>query len=112
MNQSHRIVSGVCPACGQETLFLGSQGHVTCSRLTCPRPTAADEILDTQETGHLVEIDHFDYNMVHPLIERLDNKLLDCELNKYMRSLAGPPVEPGRYRVTWASCDWVWEPIG
>jgi hypothetical protein len=106
-----KTVRGFCPACGWETLFLSTGGNVVCSRLTCPRPTAADEILDTQETGHLVELDPFDYSMVHPLIERLDNQLLDCELAKYMRSLAGPPVEPGRYRVTWVDEDWVWEPI-
>jgi hypothetical protein len=111
MNLSHREVSGICPACGYPTLFLGSGGHVTCSRLTCPRPTTADEILGERESGHLVDIDEFDYSMVHPLIERLDNALLDCDLAKYMRSLDGPPVEPGRYRVTWAEDDWTWESL-
>lgn len=38
-------VAGRCPmGCG-ETLTLGSGGHVTCSLIGCPNPTAADELL-------------------------------------------------------------------
>ncbi|MFC8008712.1 DUF6085 family protein [Streptomyces cinereoruber] len=38
-------VQGYCPACRGESLFLGSGGHVTCSRLDCPAPTAVDDLL-------------------------------------------------------------------
>lgn len=38
-------VQGRCPACHRNTLFLGNGGHVTCSRLECPNPCAADELL-------------------------------------------------------------------
>ena len=38
-------VKGRCPACNGSSLFLGSGGHVTCSRLDCPDPTEADELL-------------------------------------------------------------------
>lgn len=38
-------VQGRCPACNWHTLFLGNGGHVTCSRLECPNPSAADELL-------------------------------------------------------------------
>ena len=38
-------VQGRCPACGWASLFLGDGGHVTCSRLDCPGPCAADELL-------------------------------------------------------------------
>lgn len=43
-----RTVQGRCPACGRTgTLFLGSQGHITCSYATCPNPGAAtDQLLD------------------------------------------------------------------
>ena len=41
------LVSGQCPmGCGR-TLMLGEGGHVTCSFLSCPDPTAADTILQT-----------------------------------------------------------------
>lgn len=38
-------VQGRCPACNWATLFLGSGGYVTCSRLECPNPSAADQLL-------------------------------------------------------------------
>lgn len=38
-------VAGHCPACRRESLFLGDGGHVTCARLECPNPCAADQLL-------------------------------------------------------------------
>ena len=38
-------IQGRCPACGWASLFLGDGGHVTCSRLECPNPSAADDLL-------------------------------------------------------------------
>ncbi len=38
-------VQGHCPACGGSSLFLGEGGHVTCRRLDCPDPSAADDML-------------------------------------------------------------------
>lgn len=42
-------VAGRCPACRSTSLFLAQGGHVTCSRLDCPNPAAADERLGTEE---------------------------------------------------------------
>lgn len=41
----HPRVQGRCPACGGSSLFLGSGGYLTCSRLDCPQPDAATEVL-------------------------------------------------------------------
>lgn len=41
-------VRGRCPACHWHTLFLGDGGHITCSRLECPNPSAADELLHAE----------------------------------------------------------------
>lgn len=38
-------VSGFCPTCRRESLFLASGGHVTCSRLECREPESADNLL-------------------------------------------------------------------
>lgn len=38
-------VQGRCPACRGASLFLGSGGHVTCARIDCPDPSAADDLL-------------------------------------------------------------------
>jgi hypothetical protein len=38
-------IHGRCPACRGDSLFIGTGGWVTCSRLDCPNPSAADELL-------------------------------------------------------------------
>lgn len=43
--QGNPSVQGRCPACGSAGLFLGSGGYVTCPRIGCPNPTAADDLL-------------------------------------------------------------------
>jgi hypothetical protein len=42
-------VKGRCPACGWTSLFLGDGGYVTCSRLECPNPSAADQLLHGEQ---------------------------------------------------------------
>lgn len=62
-------VQGRCPACGGSSLFLGSGGHVTCSRIHCSNPCAADELLhgESRQGGlHDVEIRSPSQRMVMP----------------------------------------------
>ncbi len=93
-------IQGYCPmGCG-ETLFRAPGGHVTCGYIPCPRPTAADEILGDRETEHVVTLNEYDFNLQHPLRERLDHALLDCTLHAELASSDGPPAALGRYRVT------------
>ncbi|MEU3432392.1 hypothetical protein [Streptomyces sp. NPDC006863] len=42
-------VAGSCPACGAASLFLGEGGHITCARIECPNPCAADDLLHSGE---------------------------------------------------------------
>ena len=44
-------VQGRCPACGGSSLFLGEGGHVTCSRIDCPNPCAAEDLLHGGEAA-------------------------------------------------------------
>lgn len=44
-------VQGRCPACRATSLFLGDGGHVTCSRIDCPDPSAADDLLSGEPAG-------------------------------------------------------------
>lgn len=46
-------VAGRCPACRGSSLFLGTGGHVTCSRLECPDPTQPDRILCGEEEARV-----------------------------------------------------------
>lgn len=41
-------VRGRCPACGHDSLFLGSNGYVTCGWIGCSAPGAATDWLGKQ----------------------------------------------------------------
>jgi hypothetical protein len=93
-------IAGNCPmGCG-ESLFLGAGGCITCSRIDCPRPTAVDELLAERESEHIVVFTPTNFSIQHPLHERLDGALFDCELHGWISRLSGPPVVSGRYRAT------------
>ncbi|WP_461707338.1 hypothetical protein [Streptomyces prasinus] len=47
-------VQGRCPACGGSSLFLGEGGHVTCSRLDCPAPAEADDLLHGRDSVYAI----------------------------------------------------------
>lgn len=106
-----RAVAGYCPmGCGR-TLFLAAGGCVTCSFISCPRPTAVDDLLEDQESEHIVQFDPDEFTVRHPLRERLDDALMDCDLHHYIASLPGPPVRPGRYRARQREGGWTWETL-
>lgn len=103
-------VVGYCPACGAASLFLADGGYITCSRLECSRPTAADELLADRETDHVVVLRERDFTVRHPLRERLDDELLTCDVHERIKALSGPPAKPGTYRVTvLPGGSWMWE---
>lgn len=107
---SYPPVAGHCPACGAESLFLAESGHITCARLDCPRPTATDELLAERETEHIVAIGETSFTLRHPLIERLDDTLMGCDLHMRITAANQPPWQPGRYRILRASDGrWAWE---
>ncbi|WP_416476914.1 hypothetical protein [Streptomyces sp. LKA04] len=47
-------VQGHCPACGGSSLFLGEGGHVTCSRIECPAPGEADDLLHGRDSVYAI----------------------------------------------------------
>ena len=96
-----RKVQGYCPICRGDTLVLAIGGHITCGRLTCPRPTAVDELLEDHEIEHVVSIGDSAFMVRHPLRERLDDELMVCGLHKWIATRSGPPAAVGRYRVEW-----------
>lgn len=110
-------VPGYCPmGCGQ-TLFRASGGYITCRYLKCPRPDAVSTILEDRETEHLVTFAETAFTVRHPLRERLDEALMDCDLHKLCANLPGPPAQLGTYRVRsgptgvpWATWHLVEEP--
>jgi hypothetical protein len=108
---SDRSIVGYCPmGCGR-TLFVGASGHITCSLIACPRPTAVDELLGDREAEHTVKFGKSTFTVRHPLRERLDDELMTCDLHEYIAGLSGPPVTPGRYRACRHGDRWTWETV-
>lgn len=75
-------VDGYCPACGSEALYL-SFGIPTCFQKGCPDPTIIGNLLDDSEIHHIVRFDPNSetFNVKHPLRERVNSELLDCEIH-------------------------------
>lgn len=46
-------VQGRCPACGDESLYVGEGGYLKCGRLKCPRPDLASEVIGEIATARL-----------------------------------------------------------
>lgn len=93
-------IQGRCPmGCG-DTLFVGSGGYITCSLDKCPNPTAvADLLLDHCTPHHVVVLGEYSFDIKHPLRERLNDDLFECQLHKQLDAMTGPPMKPGRYEV-------------
>lgn len=48
-------LKGQCPACGNETLFRGSKGYITCSWLKCSNPGAAHDAMVRRQGQPMLE---------------------------------------------------------
>jgi hypothetical protein len=91
-------IAGHCPmGCG-EGLILSELGEIFCAGLLCPRPAAAAEILADAESGHVVTFTAEGFTIRHPLRERLDDALMDCEVHVKCARY-GDEVSPGTYRA-------------
>jgi Family of unknown function (DUF6085) len=92
-------VLGYCPACGQDKLFVPKNGGaVLCHHMECPEPTAAHDILADRETQHVVTFTEKGWTLRHPLIERIEDRLMACSVHEMISELKNRP-EPGTYRV-------------
>lgn len=106
--------AGYCPmGCGQTLVahwgtFTPAVLH--CTGRTCPRPTAAGEILLDGETDHIVMIDNDGHTIRHPLRERLDDTLLTCDLHNII-ARGGMSELRGRYRVIANPAGYAWDRI-
>lgn len=92
-------MKGYCPmGCGQ-TLWINDEDEVVCKHAQCENPDAVRDLLSDPETEHLLYVREEDFTLQHPLRERLDHALVDCQLHRRIREVEGPP-KPGLYRVT------------
>jgi hypothetical protein len=104
------LVQGHCPACGSSSLFLGHGGYVTCSRIDCPQPQAASQMLGY---GVPAEYPHQDgdVTVLGPEIFASSNGDVICwKGENYTRQPATPaPTDDRRQQYTdalWPLTDW------
>lgn len=91
-------MAGYCPACGAWSLTRTDDGVLRCMVFECPDRDAAAKILSDPEVHHVVVFTKTGYTIRHPLRERIDDALLDCQLHVACGQ-HGPPDGPGKYRV-------------
>lgn len=108
---AERHIEGYCPACGKASLFRGDGGHITCGVIECPDPCIVDKILSDRETEHIVVFRPEGFDIQHPLRERADGKLFDCDLLQHCSNLDGPPTATGRYRAVMGETRWMFYPV-
>lgn len=100
-------IEGTCPVCGGPTLETSADdGRIRCAAPECPRPSAAAEILADPETQHIVTFTEDGFTIRHPLRERLDDALMQCQVHADFAASAGPPAVLGRYRVVSRVMTW------
>lgn len=101
-------VEGRCPSCEKEELALSSSGEIYCVDKACARPKAVTEILKNASTKHIVKLTSYNFSVQHPLIERLEDGVFECELVKELTYSSNPPKPTGVYQVVRTSTGWDW----
>lgn len=93
-------VQGECPmGCGPALNLNTETGMIICASLSCPRHTAVSELLVKPQVHHQVEVSSGGFAIKHPLFERIEDRLFECDLQRWLEALDGPPVSAGTYRV-------------
>jgi hypothetical protein len=95
-------VLGYCPSCGQDKLTVAaSGGAIVCHHFGCAEPTAVHDILRDREVQHIVTFTEDGWTLRHPLIERIDDRLVNCDVHEMLAELTQTDrLEPGRWRVS------------
>jgi hypothetical protein len=106
-------IAGHCPACGTDSLIRGFQGRIQCANTLCDERTAVDTLLtDPHLMDHLVRLTADTFTVRHPLIERLNDALFDCEVMlAIVPMIEDGDEEPGTYRVTGEAPDYTLEEV-
>jgi hypothetical protein len=108
------LTAAKCPmGCGG-TLEVNDLGTLRCFAQDCPRPDAAELVLSSTETEHLVAVEEHGYTLQHPLRERLEGHLFACRVHAWVSDTVADHQDlPGTYRVeVGADGDLYWEFLG
>ncbi|WP_020116791.1 hypothetical protein [Streptomyces canus] len=94
---AHPLVQGRCPACNGSSLFLGSGGYVTCSRLDCPNPCAADDLMHRgKSTAPVTALYEQWVKAGPPPLGVLINRWWDARLVELREAIRPPAEQPAR----------------
>jgi hypothetical protein len=109
-------MQGKCPmGCGRTLHYSSGSGFVVCMNKDCPDDGAVNKLLADPEAGHIVVLNEFDFDLKHPLRERIDDELFDCHVYRVLTAAKAPPQALGRWRVTDTTGDdpkaWTWERV-
>lgn len=90
-------VRGYCPACGGRTLHIElGPGIVSCLNPECTDKGAAIKILMDGERDHIVKVTADGaWTCRHPLHERLDDKLMACEVGTLVGHIFNAMADSG-----------------
>lgn len=92
-----------CPSCGRQTLMATDRGRVLCSNSYCGCRTALQQLLtpdaltEGQHRVTLSPIGH--WTAVHPMIERIGDRMIHCGIEGVARNMIDRGFEPGEYLV-------------
>ena len=109
----HPRVRGRCPSCGSESLFLGTNGYVTCSVIGCKDPGAPTDILAAgppaldaaEQRGQQSEID---CPVCGETVKQVASATLSLALWQHWNWACPKRAEHrGTARGTTAECRWV-----
>lgn len=96
-----------CPSCGHSTLYAITadtvdNARIVCARIACLRPRAVMDLLSEtlKPTQHIVTIGRSSWSATHPMIERLDGQLHQCNIAKWANRLYDIGAGEGRYIVS------------
>lgn len=105
------LLEGHCPTCGNQTLYAEEMrvvNRIICMGDDCPDPHSVHRILQDSQTDHIVHFSGAGFTIRHPLRERIDDALIDCELHLALMGFPGPPEgRSGRFRAF--QKDGVWD---
>jgi len=111
MTDERTTVVGYCPnGCG-ETLYLADGGQIMCSTNKCPDPLAVSKLLIGDQKDHIVTLSDSGFTVQHPLRERVDGKLHECNLYRDLSNAGQPDLPNGRYAVTKTKRGWTFNAL-
>lgn len=89
-----------CPACGEAKLTVTSDGRLRCAHVDCPQPGSLSKLLNEPfPAEHWVHLRPTGFYVMHPLIERVDQTIFDCEIDTELAIMNAPPHPLGTYIV-------------